>query len=165
MKLDVKLKSADKFFSELKKVEQQVKGPVVKVGILSGATTDEGQNVAQYAVYNEFGTEHIPARPFMRRTVETKSERWNKIAEAAMRNRVIDPDMVHTVLQTVGLAAASDVQETIASNMAPPNSPKTMERKTKGIKGAGKGEPKTHVPGTLIDTGTMIKAISHRVED
>lgn len=42
---------------------------VLKAGILEGATTPNGMNIAQYAFWNEFGTKFSPARPFMRQSV------------------------------------------------------------------------------------------------
>ena len=37
----------------------------VAVGILQGSNDSEGASIAEYATYNEFGTEDVPSRPFM----------------------------------------------------------------------------------------------------
>lgn len=42
----------------------------VRAGILEGAKNTEGEYVAQYAAYNEYGTPTIRERPFMRTTIE-----------------------------------------------------------------------------------------------
>ena len=38
----------------------------VAVGLLQGDKNGDGVQIAEYAAYNEFGTDTIPSRPFMR---------------------------------------------------------------------------------------------------
>jgi hypothetical protein len=47
---------------ELNKADRMI----VAVGVLNGSKNGEGASIAEYGAYNEFGTEHIPSRPFMR---------------------------------------------------------------------------------------------------
>ena len=46
--------------------------------------------------------------------------------------------------------------------MAPSNSPATIRAKTKKVDGGDLGE--TMTPGTLIATGSMIRAVDYEVE-
>ena len=56
---------------------------------------------------------------------------------------------------------AEDIQATIKSNMPPKNSEATIEQKRKKVDGGAKGE--SMVPGTLIDTGSLLSSIDHEV--
>jgi HK97 gp10 family phage protein len=48
----------------------------VKAGVLGGATTTDGKSIAEYAIYNEFGTQYIPPRPFLSDTAKRKGKDW-----------------------------------------------------------------------------------------
>ena len=131
----------------------------VKAGILEGATNSEtGQNIAEYAAYNEYGTSTIPARPFMRTTIANHSEEWLK--ELAQALRVYPPKQA---LQFLGLRMRDAIVEQIASNMPPANKPSTIRQKQKQIVGKGLKGAGTMTPGTLIDTGSMINAVNYEV--
>ena len=123
----------------------------LRVGILEGATNAvTGAPIAPYAADNEFGAPGIPSRPFMRSTVAMKSGTWAKGLAQLLKGR----RTAEQALELLGNRMAEDVQETIKSNMPPPNSPATRERKN--AEGAGKG--------TLIDTGSMLRAIDYEVK-
>lgn len=131
----------------------------VKAGILEGATNSEtGQNIAQYAAFNEYGTSTIPARPFMRTTIAKHSDEW--LGELAQALKVYPPDKA---LQFLGIRMRDVIVEQIASNMPPPNAPSTLRQKQKEVVGKGKGAGGSMVPGTLIDTGSMINAVNYEV--
>lgn len=123
----------------------------LRVGILEGATNSvTGEKIAPYAAANEFGAPGIPSRPFMRSTIAIKSGTWAKgFARMLQAGRPAEQ-----ALELLGNRMAEDVQETIKSNMPPPNSPATRERKN--AHGAGKG--------TLIDTGSMLRAVDYEVK-
>lgn len=57
-------------------LERLAKKAEVRAGVMEDATTDEGERVAEYAAYNEFGTSRVPPRPFMRKTLERERENW-----------------------------------------------------------------------------------------
>lgn len=154
----------------LRRITDNLRGQKVRVGIFENATTDDGKLVAEYATYNEFGTEHIPARPFMRNTIKAHAADWQKTFAGNVAPQPDDPSTIYKALQTVGVQAVGHIQETISSSMPPPNAPSTIRKKTKTIvDGKGRkmkdanGEVMTHIPGTLVDTGTMRKAVSFEV--
>ena len=54
----------------------------LKVGVLpSAGRNSEGVDLVDVAVWNEFGTRHIPARPFMRIAADKNENKWNRYAE------------------------------------------------------------------------------------
>lgn len=134
-----------------KLIRQLATSKGLRVGILEGAANSvTGERIAPYAAANEFGAPGIPARPFMRSTITMQSGKWAKgFARMLQSGRP-----TAQALELLGNRMAEDVQDTIKSNMPPPNSPATRERKN--AESAGKG--------TLIDTGSMLRAIDYEVK-
>ena len=60
---------------ELEKLEKELKylsSHAVKVGVLwSGGSLKSNTDVQEYAIFNEYGTSKMPARPFFRLSVGT----------------------------------------------------------------------------------------------
>ena len=116
------------------------------VGILSGASND-GVSIAEYATYNEYGTKHIPSRPFMaisfdegRAEIDADFKRHGDLL-------VTGKTTAQAALTIIGQKHAGRVQNTITGrNIPPPLSPQTVARK----KGSSK---------TLVDTGAMVNAV------
>lgn len=132
---------------------------VVRAGILEDATNYETKEpIAPYAAANEFGTTGIPARPFLRNTIQREGEKWCRGLERAIANG----RSVRDALTLTGMQMAADIQATIKSDMPPPNAPATIRAKTKKVDGGAPGE--TMTPGTLIDTGSMIQAVNYEVD-
>lgn len=132
----------------------------VAVGILEGATySGETENiglpVAAVAAAHEFGTEHIPARSFMRSTLAKRGNDWVKVVAAHLR---ANPGKIHEALALVGEASSKDIQAAIKEGIAPALAYETIMAKTRR-KGA-KGRPAL----PLVDTGTMQEAISYEVK-
>lgn len=128
-------------------------------GILENADHPESDlGVAEIAFHNEYGVpaKRIPPRPFMWKAFQDRHERWEKIIEG----EVIDYLDGKIPLDYLGFKAGgqmeADIQESIKSNMNPPNSPATIRRK----KARRNGEDR----GTLRDTETMLNAVSFIVE-
>lgn len=151
------LKGGDRLIRRLQEMAQ-AQGKV-RAGILENATNHEtGEPIAPYAAFNEYGTADIPARPFMRSTIQREGKTWSK----GLVRMLTNGRDVQGALKLTGMRMAEDIQATINSNMAPPNSPATIRAKTKKVDGGDLGE--TMTPGTLIDTGSMIRAVDYEVE-
>ena len=70
----ITISGGDKWKAYLERLAQKAE---VRAGVLEGATNIETrQLVAEYAAYNEFGTSRIPARPFMRTTLQEQRGEW-----------------------------------------------------------------------------------------
>lgn len=128
----------------------------LRVGVLESARNlDTGEPVAPYAAANEFGTSRIPARPFLRSTIDAKGSEWADYLGKAIRARA----PLETALALTGEKMKSDVKATIAGNMAPANAPSTIRRK---LRQEDKGGGMMHA-GTLIETGSMLRSIEYEV--
>lgn len=137
-----------------------VKGPKgVRVGVLEGATNEDGKSVAEYAAYNEFGTATIPPRPFLRTTISEKGQEWGALAKAFLQAGIKAgaADAGRRALEAAGRQAQVDIQDKIMSNMPPPNTPATAARKAKR-KGGG-------YAGTLFDSGALHKSIEYEITE
>lgn len=125
-------------FQQTEKTKLQVKGDRKK---------EPGLQMAQIAAQNEFGTDKIPARPFIRTAFDS---RRNEI-EAVIRdeyNQIIDgTTTIRKALGFMGQAVQALIQARIAAIRQPPNSSVTIKRK------------KSSKP--LIDFGQMINSVRY----
>ena len=123
----------------------------VKVGIMADAGSEkDGASLAEVATYNEFGTQHIPARPFVRQTTDNNRWAWGSMS-ARLEDRVAQGMDPHQALEILGNKAEGDMKATIGRGHFAPNAPNTIKQK-------GSSQP-------LIDTGRMRNSVSHKVED
>lgn len=99
----------------------------------------------------------IPARPFMRPTVQDKQKEWTEKIAAGMRKTLTGKITADQVLDIVGDAAATDMRKTIAS--VPGNWPPLAAATLAQRKAKGQGSSPLQATGTLYDE------ISHQVAD
>lgn len=123
----------------------------VKVGIMADAGNEkDGASLVEVATYNEFGTQHIPARPFVRQTTDNNRGVWGSMA-ARLEGRVAHGMDPHQALEILGNKAEGDMKATIGRGHFVPNAPNTIKQK-------GSSRP-------LIDTGRMRASVSFKVEE
>jgi hypothetical protein len=147
----------------LRKVDdllRRMKGSHVKVGVLRGTgehpSADGGQTVAAIAAWNEFGTDTIPARPFLRTTLRENGYYRQALLDALKAGLVHQANMGRA-LQLVGIRAAADIRNTIDTNDFAPNAPATIRRKSTDADKGNKDKP-------LIDTGLLRQSIQSELE-
>ena len=118
----------------------------VAVGIHAGDVAN-GQQIAEYAACNEYGTDSIPERSFMRSSFD---ENLSKI-KADMdqqASRVMDGQIdIRSALGVVGMKHQDRIKRKIGSNIQPANHPETIKRKKSSR--------------TLIDTGAMLNSVHY----
>jgi hypothetical protein len=153
MAVTVEIKGGDKYKAFLAKMAEIAGG--VKAGILNNATTTDGKSIAEYAVYNEFGTSRIPARPFMRTVAKEKPTQWIGEMVRHVRGRATDPAIWKQALGVAGESMKSDIKDSIQNGAWTPNAEATQEAKKR------KGKAEYDHP--LMDTGQMIAAVSYEV--
>ena len=151
----VNLEGGKKYKRFLEKVGEIAGG--VKAGILGGATSADGKNIAEYAAYNEFGTKNIPARPFMRTVAKERPKVWVGQMVRKIRGNATKPEAWKGALVLAGESMKSDIQYSIQAGKWTPNAPATVAAKAR----KGKTEP----DHPLIDTGQMLAAVSYEVVD
>jgi len=98
----------------------------------------------------EFGTRHIPPRPFMRKTIEANTRLHLKNTMAGMRAIYNGHGTVRGLLIKNAGVQKMWMKRMIVQLKAPPNSKTTLRRKRRRGRGSN----------PLIDSGSMHKAIS-----
>lgn len=133
-----------KFIAEM----QSAKSVEVVVGILEG-TMNDGQSVAEYAAYNEFGTDKIPERSFMRTSFDENKHGISVVMGQQFAKVKRGEKTVVAALSHLGMYHQDQIQKKIGSNIQPANAPYTIEKK-----GSSR---------TLIDTGVMLNMTNYLV--
>jgi hypothetical protein len=125
--------------------QQAGKAASVKVGVLGAP----GSDMATIAATMEYGSpsNNIPARPFMRKTMSSRTLA-NTVSRVAARYYKGSIDLAQA-LGMIGVVGVGEVQRSIGSNIPPPNKPRTIKRKKSDR--------------TLIDTGRLRQSISYQV--
>lgn len=138
-----------KLIGQVEKLEKMY----VKAG-LCAKDVETNADILERAIYNEFGTAFIPARPFLRITDRENRKKWAKRFCIHVKNGIRSGNLnAERIYEDMGNTMFADILATIDSNVPPPNSPETIRRKLK--RGA--------IPQTLVDTGQMRKAIGFEV--
>lgn len=138
---------------------QKLNNSYVTVGFQQGTVTraqtkgqrsqKAGLSIPQIAAQNEFGTDKIPARPFMRTAVDSNRAKIDKAINGEYDKVVAGTSTVKKSLNLLGLFMTALIQKQIRATHYPPNAPSTIARK------------KSSHP--LIDFGQMIQSVRHEV--
>lgn len=126
----------------------------VEVGVVKDAGRyANGASVEMVAAANEFGTDTIPERSFMRRTLYEKLPAINALRREQLLAIALEGRSISTALGTMGTAISEMIKNTIKSNVGPPLSPKyAAYKRRKGLKA-----------GTLQATQLLLRSIGWRV--
>lgn len=119
----------------------------VVVGVQQGEMNGDGEQIATYAAANEFGTEEIPERSFMRSAFDENVSELQQEMEGRYQQMMRGALTTRQALGLVGLKLQDMIKDKISSNIPPPNSEATIERK-----GSSR---------TLIDTSAMKNSIHY----
>lgn len=123
----------------------------VAVGYQAGKDDyDDGTSLVEVAARNEFGSDTIPPRPFMKQSFETHKEQLKRVCQYAAKSVAAGGD-VQQALNSIGVAAKGAVQEEIRDGDFAPNAAST-------IKAKGSSHP-------LIDTGHMRESVNYIIRE
>ena len=141
-------------FEKIAAIMKKTKDAYVSVGVHEGAGSYEGgQEVLQVALWNEFGTETIPSRPFFRTAIDQNEGLINQWREEMVHKMILGEITPKKALEAIGFRVQVLVQNQIKSNMPPPNAPSTIAHKAReGV-----------APVTLIETGLLLRSITFKV--
>jgi hypothetical protein len=140
------VKDIDRGWNNIVRELEKAKGMEVAVGILEGSQ-NEGESIAEYAAYNEFGTDNIPSRPFMATSFDENVAAINSDFKRQADAMVQGKRTANEALTVIGQKHAGRIQTTITGrNFLPRLAPSTIAAK--------KGSTKT-----LVDTGAMANAV------
>lgn len=140
----------DRLLKEMPKLRKSY----VTVGFFEGKTYEDGTDVVEVAMWNEFGTKNTPQRSFIRSTIEENSDKINRWREEALVEIVEKGATAKKALDGLGEKIVILIQNKIKSNVPPPNAPSTMAAK--------KRENSTNWGRTLMDTETMLNSVTFR---
>ena len=161
----VTIKDNDKRYKKFVTSVKALDKVFIQIGLQAGDKADKrvkkkGQadtiiktdtDIAQIAAMNEFGTDHVPSRPFMRQTWERWLEEMNKHIKAEYEAVIAGRKSAVTSLQALGLWYETKMKMQIVEGDFAPNSPVTENRK-------GSTRP-------LIDTGRMRQSIRYVIKE
>lgn len=145
------MRGGDRFRQRLAELAAQAadgRGLKVRVGIFENAKYEDGTPVAAVAFWNEYGTAHIPPRPFFRNTVAAHKGEWPRQAAAVMQANGGD---VRQTLALMGEGVKGQIVETVQDFREPRNAPSTVRKK-------GFDKP-------LIDSGTLWRSIGSGIAE
>lgn len=128
------------------------KTPTIKIGVHAKDGADDygdGVTVLEVAIWNEFGTDNVPERSFIRAWFDENREKCRramaKMLEAVIAGKYTKEQAVELVAQRF----VGEIQRRMAAGIAPPLAPETIRRK-------GSDKP-------LIDTGQLRSSISYSI--
>ena len=145
--------SIEENFEDLERLQKELKylqTHAVRVGVLGNGSTN-GVSVQEYAIFNEYGTSHIPKRPFFRLSVGTQKAQ-NEIKEylnTQIENVVSGGLTGQGAYENLGTFVVQKIKKTIMSGNFAPNDAKTIKRK-------GQSTP-------LIDTHSLYHSIDYEI--
>lgn len=123
----------------------------VRVGFQHGkAAEEDGTDICDIAAWNELGTEDIPSRPFIRKSVDDNADKINAYLRAKTRS-IAQGKSAEEVLKEIGAFQAELMQRKIIEGDFAPNAESTVR-----IKGSSK---------PLIDTGRMRQSVHYEIKE
>ena len=137
-------------WDRIKREMAKAKGSCTKVGILAADAEEQyedGTDLVTVAAVNEFGTDDIPERSYLRSATDEEMNKVNRIIAGELDKIHRGTSTVEQSLGRVGEYMASKVRQKIVAIQNPPNAPATIARK------------KSSSP--LIDTGQLRQSIDH----
>ncbi len=147
------VRDVDHGYAELVKKVFGLKKPKIVVGIfeIAGAGTyADGVTLLEVAIWNEFGTENIPERSFIRAWFD---ENEAAAREGVRRMLVAVLEGKYTKEQALELLAqkfVGEIQKRIARRIDPPNRPSTVKNKGSDV--------------PLVDKGQLRSGVTYKVE-
>lgn len=137
-----------RIFRELDELSKMV----VNIGFQHGKASEKtGVDVCDVAAFNEFGTENMPSRPFLRDSVNDNEDMITTFLQSQVADIIQNGKTAEQALKEIGVFQKSLVQDTIEEGYFEPNALSTIRRK-------GSDHP-------LIDTGTMKNSVNYVIKE
>ncbi len=158
--MSFKVKDDRKAWDEMVKRVTQLSKLEVTTGVFTGSFASDQATNAEIAFFNEFGTRHIPSRPFMRTAFDNNVERYARQAVGALR-KIYDGKHAFQVLFPMGNRARSDMVKSLTEGSWTPNKRATVEAKLRKSNARTSRRPRKGFAPVrpLIDTGTLRRSI------
>jgi hypothetical protein len=127
------------------------KGQGINQEDVDAADYSDGATVAEIAAWNEFGTEHIPARPFLRDSVDKNRDRIKNNCKAVLEAVATGKKTAKEAAAIIGAIQVGQIQVEIRNGDFEANAESTIK-----IKGSAR---------PLIDTGRMRQSVHYVIEE
>jgi hypothetical protein len=138
----------------IKRIEELERPSSVKVGVFgekANASAGDGVTVGEVAVYNEFGTQHIPPRPFVSGWIDENQSALNRMLDGMAREILLGRgDSTEESLKRLGEHVKNGIIARIQAGISPSNAESTVMRKGHNL--------------PLVDTGRLKDSIDYEVE-
>ena len=129
---------------------KQLADKEVRIGFQHGKATEEnGADVCDVAAWNELGTERMPSRPFLRKSVDENESKINAFLQSKKKD-LIRGVSAEQVLKEIGIFQKDLIQEKITDGDFAPNAESTIRQK-------GSSKP-------LIDSGRMRQSVNYVIQ-
>lgn len=152
------VKIKDKMTADGLKFEQMLRELAemeVRIGFQHGkATEEDGTDICDVAAWNELGTEHMPSRPFLRKSVDENMDEIKSYVKS-IKYDIVNGVPADQILKRLGQFQQDLVQVKITEGSYEPNAPSTYRAKKK--KGRDPVKP-------LIDTGRMRQSVDYVIQ-
>ena len=149
---DLGFKKAIKDIVQASKTSVEVgfqNGDITHLQVKGDRKQSPGVSIAQIASYQEFGTDNIPQRSFMRTSFDENEQRINRFAENQFGLVLDGKQNVLKAFSLIGQLVQGIIQVKIREIRYPPNAASTIKRK-------GSDKP-------LIDFGQMIQSVRYAI--
>lgn len=135
---------------KFQKMLRELADKEVRVGFQHGkAMEEDGADICDIAAWNELGTVHIPARPFLRQSVDDNVSKINNFLQSKKKD-LVRGISAEQVLKEIGIFQKDLIQEKITDGDFAPNAASTVKKK-------GSSKP-------LIDTGRMRQSVNYEIK-
>lgn len=152
--INSKITGVNELKTELNKIMKSLDAPMVTVGIHEDAADPpEGEiNMATLGAVHEFGTEDVPARPWLQNGFDSGLKDYEGIIADGIDETVTEGADITDALNQVGVFAVGRVQEFITELKTPALAPATVRRRKKGS------------DNPLVDEGLMRGSINYKLQ-
>ncbi len=125
----------------------------IKVGFQDSSVDEEGTPIVQIAIWNEFGTDDIPARPFLTRAIDLNQKKIGDRYEIEIDKVIAGKQDALRAAKRLGIYGVQLVKESIrkSPSWAEENADATKDKK-------GSSKP-------LVDTGEMLNSVTWIIEE
>lgn len=148
-------RDTDNGYAALVKNVFKLGAPKIAFGIFAEdaaqpADADGNVTILDIASWQEFGTEHIPERSFLRAWFDQNQERAVEVLRRLLQSVVEGKRTPDQALKLFGEWALGEIKQRIAQGIPPPNAESTVRQK-------GSSTP-------LIDTGQLRSSVTYGID-
>ncbi len=155
-KSKVIIRDTDRGYKALTKRVFGFKRPEWRVGLLAGTDADKPEQggpatVLEVGIYNEFGTDRIPPRSFIRAWFDEDADEIKRKIRVLTQRVVDGKASKDDVYPQLAKWCVERIKKRIDAGIAPPNAASTIKRKGDDV--------------PLTETFQMYDAITYQIED